>query len=270
MAAGVPVASFDSASGPREIIEHEVNGLLVGPQSVAGMSAALLRLTTDAELRHRLGQGALRTARQYDAGALAERWIGDLLRGPGPPRQPREADHRRRVEQVVSSAPLATRQRAGRSPRRRPGTRRSRCAVDAARATGADWLVIPPHEHDTTIVVLPMTARDAFLAALVERDPPAYLSLRDPAAQRLARAPRHRPDLGTSLRRGMTAAVCIEPWPEAAACSARAARSRCSSGSARSAASWSARAATPTPTGCPPGWTPSRWRSRASRSRRCR
>ena len=76
MAAGVPVASFDSASGPREIIEHEVNGLLVGPQSVAGMSAALLRLTTDAELRQRLGQGALRTARQYDAGALAERWIG--------------------------------------------------------------------------------------------------------------------------------------------------------------------------------------------------
>ena len=74
MAAGVPVASFDCASGPREIIEHEVNGLLVGPQSVAGMSAALLRLATDAELRTRLGEAALRTAQQYDAGAIAERW----------------------------------------------------------------------------------------------------------------------------------------------------------------------------------------------------
>ncbi|MGA8257650.1 MAG: glycosyltransferase family 4 protein, partial [Nocardioides sp.] len=75
MAAGVPVASFDCPSGPREIIEHETNGLLVGPQSVTGMAAALLRLTTDDDLRHRLGRGALHTARQYDAHALAERWV---------------------------------------------------------------------------------------------------------------------------------------------------------------------------------------------------
>src|SRR4029077_2427741 len=66
MAAGVPVASYDCASGPREIIQHEVNGLLVSPESIAGMAAALLRLATDDDLRRALGEGAYRTSRQYD------------------------------------------------------------------------------------------------------------------------------------------------------------------------------------------------------------
>ena len=64
MAAGVPCVSFDCASGPREIVRHEVNGLLVAPESIAGMSAALLRLGTDDDLRHRLGAGALESARR--------------------------------------------------------------------------------------------------------------------------------------------------------------------------------------------------------------
>ena len=53
-----------------------VNGLLVSPDSIAGMAAALLRLATDADLRRHLGEGAYRTSRQYDAYAIAERWVG--------------------------------------------------------------------------------------------------------------------------------------------------------------------------------------------------
>ena len=78
MAAGVPCVSFDCASGPREIVEHEVNGLLVTPESVAGLSAALLRLGSDDELRARLGEGALVSSAQYDADAIAARWASDL------------------------------------------------------------------------------------------------------------------------------------------------------------------------------------------------
>ena len=221
MAAGVPVASFDSASGPREIIEHDVNGLLVGPQSVAGMSAALLRLTTDAELRARLGQGALRTARQYDAHALAERWIGIFS----------EARARRAGRGRLETAALAGGRAASASERRRDPASEGRaateitpakarhdaltCAVDAARATGAEWLVIPPHEHDTTIVVLPIEARDAFLVALIDGEPPAYLSLRDPDLHGWHERRGTIAGLGTDLRRGMTSALCLEPWPVA-------------------------------------------------------
>ena len=75
MAAGVPCVTFDCASGPREIVRHEVNGLLVAPESIAGMSAALLRLGTDDDLRHRLGAGALESAAEWDADVLAARWV---------------------------------------------------------------------------------------------------------------------------------------------------------------------------------------------------
>ena len=74
MAAGVPAVSYDCPSGPREIIEHDVNGLLVLPGSEEGLAAALLRVATDADLRRRLGDGAVATAQAWDADALAERW----------------------------------------------------------------------------------------------------------------------------------------------------------------------------------------------------
>uniref|UniRef100_UPI003F4C52EE glycosyltransferase n=1 Tax=Nocardioides sp. SYSU DS0663 TaxID=3416445 RepID=UPI003F4C52EE len=75
MAAGVPVVAFDSGPGPRRMIDHDGSGVLVAPQSVAGLSTALLRLAGDVELRRRLGNGAHRSARAYDADALAERWV---------------------------------------------------------------------------------------------------------------------------------------------------------------------------------------------------
>ena len=215
MAAGMPVASFDCASGPREIIEHEVNGLLVAPQSVAGMAAALLRLTTDAELRTRLGEAALRTAQQYDAGAIAERWTAIFS----------EARARRGNQGRLAPAGRVASDEGASVVRDHvegrdtvtPAMARHEAltyAVTAARSTGADWLVIPPHETDTTIVVLPMSARDAFLAALVDGDPPTYLSLRDPALDGWPERRGTIERLGTDLRRGMTSTICIEPWPE--------------------------------------------------------
>ena len=75
MAAGVPVVSDDSPRGPRAIIDHEVDGLLVPLGSEPDLAEALLRLATDAGLRRRLGAGALRKAATYDVTTIAARWV---------------------------------------------------------------------------------------------------------------------------------------------------------------------------------------------------
>ncbi|WP_395656698.1 stealth conserved region 3 domain-containing protein [Nocardioides sp.] len=213
MAAGVPVVSMDSPSGPREIIRHEVNGLLVAPDSVAGLATALLRVASDDELRHRLGAGAVHTAHQYDAMALAEQWVAIF------------ADARARRGALGRVAARAT------APRRRPpeaapavdisgvtpqAARRAAlaAAVDTVRAVTDEWFVIPAHESTDPAVVLPMDRRDAFLERLAATDLPPYLSLRDPDNSGWPERRGVVAELATDLRRGRRGRLYLEPWPE--------------------------------------------------------
>jgi glycosyltransferase involved in cell wall biosynthesis len=213
MAAGVPVASFDCPTGPREIVEHEVNGLLVAPESVAGLAAALLRLATDEELRTRLGAGALHSSRQYDARALAERWVGVFAdararRGGLGRVAARVGAARRRPEPATPLVDIA-----GITPAQARHEALV-AAVAAVRAATDEWLVIPAHESSAPAVVVAVTARDAVLAALADADVPAYLSLREPAAQGWPERRGQVALLATELRRGRTGVLFLEPWPE--------------------------------------------------------
>lgn len=212
MAAGVPVVSYDCASGPREIVDHEVNGLLVAPDSQAGLAGALLRLATDADLRRRLGDGAVHTAQQYAAPALAERWLGIfgdararragrgrlLTRGTTKPPRTRTPGNR----DVPAGLTPADARRAALG-----------LAVVAGRAASDEWFVIPPHASGAASVVLPISARDRFLAALAGAEAPSYLSLRDPAGHGWHERRGPVAELATDLRRGMTPALVLEPWP---------------------------------------------------------
>jgi glycosyltransferase involved in cell wall biosynthesis len=76
MASGLAVAAFDCDFGPRDMITHDVDGLLVAPQDVAALGSALRRLTTDAGLRRRLGEAAVRGACRFEATTVINAWLG--------------------------------------------------------------------------------------------------------------------------------------------------------------------------------------------------
>ena len=74
MGKGMAVAAFDCPTGPRDILDDHVNGLLVPPKDVDAFATALLELIQDDELRHRCGPAAAETAKQYTIDAVGPRW----------------------------------------------------------------------------------------------------------------------------------------------------------------------------------------------------
>ena len=217
MAAGVPVVSYDCPSGPRAIIEDGVDGLLVAQGSEQAMAAALLRLATDADLRDRLGEAAIVKAATWDIEEITDRW---------------RTIYERAVARHGASASgrSTTHLRAGRPARARsrheapsgaegagvtPAQAREAALTVAIRVAGQvcdDWFVVPPHAGET-VLVLPMTARRAFLDGLATADLPPYLSVLDP--ERGGWPGRRGPaaDLVPHLRGGRTSVLMIEPWP---------------------------------------------------------
>jgi len=65
MASGATVVA-SQIPGYDEVVQNEGTGLLVPPRDFRALAAALSRLLTDTELRHRLATYALRASRRYD------------------------------------------------------------------------------------------------------------------------------------------------------------------------------------------------------------
>ena len=74
MSRGLPVVSFDCPHGPAEVITHGSDGLLVPPQDVPRMTAALEALVSDEALRRRMGAAARVAARAYEPAEVAAQW----------------------------------------------------------------------------------------------------------------------------------------------------------------------------------------------------
>ena len=75
MAYGLPVVSFDCEAGPRDIIRHEVNGLLVAPgKGDEGLAAALRCLMRNDALLSRMGEAACEVRERFSMETVKEFW----------------------------------------------------------------------------------------------------------------------------------------------------------------------------------------------------
>lgn len=75
MAGGLPVVSFDFKCGPKDIIEHGVNGMLVPNGDIPGLAQALMQVMGDGAYRKKLSDNARRIVDTYSEERIMQKWI---------------------------------------------------------------------------------------------------------------------------------------------------------------------------------------------------
>lgn len=71
---GLPMVSFDISTGPREIIDDNVNGFLIPSGDVNGMLEKLGILMTDGDMRSRFSTEAKRTVNSFRVDNIVDQW----------------------------------------------------------------------------------------------------------------------------------------------------------------------------------------------------
>ena len=74
IACGLPVVSFACPCGPKDIVKHGEDGLLVENGNVEALADNLSRLMNDESLRCSMSQAAQRNAQRFNLEHIAERW----------------------------------------------------------------------------------------------------------------------------------------------------------------------------------------------------
>ncbi len=74
MSMGLSVISTDCPTGPRELIDHGKNGLLVQNENVQELASALQKLMGDQKLREELGKKATQSMKAYDIKTISDKW----------------------------------------------------------------------------------------------------------------------------------------------------------------------------------------------------
>lgn len=74
MACGLPVVSFDCPCGPKDIVRHEEDGLLVPSGDTDFLAEAMHKLMSDDVLRNNMASDALLNVRRFQLDEIAQRW----------------------------------------------------------------------------------------------------------------------------------------------------------------------------------------------------
>lgn len=93
MRCGLPVVATDCPVGPREILRHGEDGILVPNGDTEAIAEGLRRLMADDGLRRRMGMAALRNSNRYDPGTVADRYTA-LFEDAAARRAGRDAKYR--------------------------------------------------------------------------------------------------------------------------------------------------------------------------------
>lgn len=93
MAHGVPAVSVDCDTGPRDIIRHGIDGLLVPPDDIAALSDALARVMGDVALRRQLASRSTQARDRFSVEKIGQMWETLFLSLCGSQAQAHEAGH---------------------------------------------------------------------------------------------------------------------------------------------------------------------------------
>ena len=74
LASGCPAVSFDCDTGPRDIIRHEIDGLLVSPGDVEALSSAMTRLMDNEALRSEFAARAVEARERFSIERIGVMW----------------------------------------------------------------------------------------------------------------------------------------------------------------------------------------------------
>lgn len=75
MSCGLPCVSFNCPYGPREIIKDKEDGLLAKYEDVKDLVHKMVSLMSDVELRHKMGERAIKNITRYEPHTIMNQWI---------------------------------------------------------------------------------------------------------------------------------------------------------------------------------------------------
>ncbi len=74
MGCGIPVIAFDCKCGPKDIINHGVNGLLVKNGDIEGLANSMMCLMADVSYRRKLSMNARKVTNTYSEESVMSQW----------------------------------------------------------------------------------------------------------------------------------------------------------------------------------------------------